>query len=55
MFAVSNLLQGHSCASDIFGEAKNIEIALIAAGGIKSGIDFVGEALQNHELDSICG
>jgi len=55
MFAVSNLLQGHSCASDIFGKAQNIEIALIAAAGIKSGIDFVGKALQKHELDSISG
>jgi len=55
MFAVSNLLQGDSRASDVFGDAKNIEIALIAEPGIKSGIDFMREAFEKHELDSVPG
>jgi len=45
MFAVSNLLQGDSRAKDVFGEAKNIDVALVAEPGIKSGVDFVREAL----------
>jgi len=55
MFAVSSLLQSNSRAADVFRQAKNIEIALKAETGIKSGIGFMGEALQEDELDPISG
>jgi hypothetical protein len=53
VLAVSGLLQGGSCAGEVFGTAQEVEIALIAAGRIDTGIDFVGKALKQHEIDSL--